>query len=177
MVHVRLASRNERPVGPSYAGGETEMRILGICIFLVVPATIAAALTLILSGTLAIGPVWARAIPSGADIAAGYASIENMSSKPDRLVGAEFGAAREVRLHQTDSNGPGASMRAVPFVLIPARETVVLKPGGYHVMAAGLGRALVAGEEVEGALIFETAGRAPVLFRVEPTGTTEPPPE
>lgn len=140
-------------------------------------ATLASAHTVIQGGTLAIGPVWTRATPPGTDSAVGYARIENMGSQPDRLVGVEFGNASEEQLHQPDLDEGAASIEPIESILIPPGETVELKPGGYHISAAGLEADFAEGEEIEGALISERAGRAPVLFRVEALAATEPSPE
>jgi periplasmic copper chaperone A len=49
-------------------------------------------------------------------------------------------------------------MHHAPSIAIPASGTVVLEPGGFHVMLDGLRRDLVAGETVELELTFERAG-------------------
>lgn len=65
----------------------------------------------------------------------------------------------------------------VDAVRIPARQTVELKPNGFHVMFTGLSQPLRVGDYVSGTLIFEAAGRVPVEFRVEPIGAMGPSPE
>ena len=49
-------------------------------------------------------------------------------------------------------------------------ETVVLEPGGYHIMLMGLTKPLTEGEMVPATLIFEHAGRIEVEFMVDPPG-------
>ena len=93
------------------------------------------------AGDLTIGPVWTRAAPPGASATAGYLTIANAGSDPDRLLGVEFSAAAEAGLHQTLSAGGVSAMRMVDAVRIPARQTVELKPNGFHVIvAAAAGR-------------------------------------
>ena len=154
------------------------MKSLLTSLLLVLPiSTLASAHTVIQGGTLAIGPVWTRATQPGTDTAVGYATIENRGTESYRLVGGEFGGASAEELHQSDAEEGIAFIGPVPSILIPPGETVELEPGGYHISAAGLAGHLTEGEEIEGALIFERAGRAPVLFRVESSGATEPTPE
>jgi copper(I)-binding protein len=57
-------------------------------------------------------------------------------------------------------------------VEIKPGETVALKPGGYHMMFLSLRNALVQGEMVDGALVFQKAGTVQVKFKVESIGAT-----
>lgn len=57
---------------------------------------------------------------------------------------------------------------------IPAGETVVLAPGGFHIMFMGLKQAFVEGETVAVTLTFEKAGSVEVLLPVEATAADAP---
>ncbi len=106
---------------------------------------------------------------AGAMAAAGYMGISNMGDHPDRLIGVETPAAQSAMLHQSmvDANGV-ASMAHVEALEIPAQDTVVLEPGGYHIMLMGLTQPLVEGQMVPGVLVFEQAGRIEMAFMVDP---------
>lgn len=106
---------------------------------------------------------------TGAMAAAGYMGISNRGDHPDRLIGVETPAAQSAMLHQStvDANGV-ASMAHVDALEIPAEDTVVLEPGGYHIMLMGLTQPLVEGQMVPGVLIFEQAGRIEMEFMVDP---------
>ena len=129
------------------------------------------------AGSLTIGPVWTRATPPGASSAGGYLTVVNQGTEPDKLVEVEFAAASAAGLHRTLSAGNVSAMRPVNAITIPAGQTTRLRPDGFHIMFTGLTERLRQGQMVEGALVFEKAGRVPVEFRVERIGATEPTPE
>ncbi len=106
---------------------------------------------------------------AGAMAAAGYMGISNTGEHPDRLIGVETPAAQSAMLHQSmvDANGV-ASMAHVEALEIPAQDTVVLEPGGYHIMLMGLTQPLVEGQMVPAVLVFEQAGRIEMSFMVDP---------
>jgi copper(I)-binding protein len=57
---------------------------------------------------------------------------------------------------------------------IPAGETVVLAPGGFHIMFIGLKQAFVEGETVAVTLTFEKAGSVDVLLPVQDAAADAP---
>jgi len=129
------------------------------------------------SVALEISHGWTRATPPGSDMAVGYVTIINKGKGDDTLVGATSDAAGSVSLHQTvaEKDGVMAMQRAKDGIAVPAGKTVVLGPGGYHMMWMGLHQPLKAGESVSGTLVFEHAGALPVVFKVMPAGATEAP--
>ncbi|MBL9059152.1 MAG: copper chaperone PCu(A)C [Mangrovicoccus sp.] len=107
--------------------------------------------------------------PASAISAAGYMAIANTGSEADTLVGIETGAAARVMLHGTEHGADGvARMAHIPAIEIPAGETVLLVPGGMHVMLMGLAAPLVAGDMVPATLVFDHAGRVAIEFMVDP---------
>jgi periplasmic copper chaperone A len=108
---------------------------------------------------------------ASAKAAAAYFGITNSGADADRLIGVEVSVAASAMLHLSSVNAEGvASMAHVDFIDLPAGETTLLEPGGYHVMVMGPSRALIEGEMVPGALIFEKAGRVEVEFAIDPPG-------
>ena len=57
-------------------------------------------------------------------------------------------------------------MEHVDGIDIPAHGTLLMKPGGYHIMLMGLTQPLKEGEEIELTLIFEKAGEVKVTAKV-----------
>jgi copper(I)-binding protein len=107
----------------------------------------------------------------GAKAAAGYMGISNGGQHPDKLVGVETPAAKSAMLHQSTVNADGvATMSHVDGIEVPADDTVMLEPGGYHIMLMGLTQPLVEGQMVPGVLVFEHAGRVEIEFMVDPPG-------
>lgn len=104
---------------------------------------------------------------SGEMPAAGYMSIQNNGSTADRLVGVTSDDAQHMMLHQSsvDANGV-ASMKMVMSIDLPAGQQVELKPGGFHIVLAGLKAGLKAGDVVTLHLQFEQAGTIDVQAQV-----------
>jgi periplasmic copper chaperone A len=106
---------------------------------------------------------------STAKSAAGYMAISNEGATEDTLIGVEVDFAAKAMLHTTEFGANGvARMMHVPALTIPAEDTVVLEPGGYHIMLMGLNKPLNLGDMLPATLIFEHAGRVPFEFMVDP---------
>ena len=122
------------------------------------------------AGPLVVREAWSRATPGGAKIGAGYLTVENTGSAPDRLVGAEAESAGRVEIHETSESGGVSRMRPVDAVGVAPGGRLEFKPGGYHLMLVDLKQPLKQGERFKGALVFEKAGRIPVEFEVRALG-------
>ncbi len=96
----------------------------------------------------------------------GFMEITNTSSIDDFLVGVQADFPR-VELHTTEFTDGVARMMHLDGIPVRAGETVVLEPGGLHVMFMGLqGDPFEVGETIEATLVFENAGEIPVTFDV-----------
>ena len=104
-----------------------------------------------------------------AQVAGGYMAISNAGAQADRLVGVSSAIAKSVSLHQSsvDANGV-ASMSPVKALEIPSGETVLLEPGGYHIMFMGLTGRFTEGDMLPVTLTFERAGAIDMEFMVDP---------
>ena len=108
---------------------------------------------------------------AAAKTAAGYMGIANNGTEPDHLIGVETDAAAKSEVHVTEVGADGvAKMSHVESVEIPAGDTVLLEPGGLHVMLMGLTGTLTEGDMIKATLIFEHAGRVEIEFMVDPPG-------
>lgn len=107
--------------------------------------------------------------PASAKSAAVYMAISNNTAEAERLIGVETPLAKQAALHTTEQ-GTGGVVRMIKLegVDIPAGETVVLEPGGMHVMLMGLTGQVREGDMVPATLIFEKAGRVDLEFMVDP---------
>lgn len=118
-------------------------------------------------GPLVLSQGFARATLPHAPVAGGFLSIRNTGAEADRLVGASSGIAGRVEVHEMAMVGDVMKMRELKDGLpIPAGATVVLKPGGYHLMFMKLKGPLVEGQVVRVELIFEKAGRVEVPLAI-----------
>lgn len=97
---------------------------------------------------------------------AGYMVIMNHSTHEDRLLEVRADLPR-VEIHNiVEVDGQTRMVRQDDGILVPAGESVMLAPGGFHVMFMGLSAPFVAGETVDAVLVFEKAGEVPVTFEI-----------
>src|SRR5690606_32451445 len=125
-------------------------------------------------GALEIGHPWSRATLPGAKVSAGYLTVKNHGSTPDRLVSATAGIAGKGEIHEMTVKDGVMNMRPVTGgVEIPAGGEVKLEPGAYHLMFMELKAPAVEGVKFPGTLTFEKAGTVEVEFAVEKAGGKE----
>ncbi|MEX3314348.1 copper chaperone PCu(A)C [Sulfitobacter sp. PS-8MA] len=107
--------------------------------------------------------------PKSAQVGGGYLSITNSADTADRLLSISADGFDDVSLHESTTDDMGvARMQPVEGIDLPAGETVVLEPGGLHVMFMGLGGdPFEIGEKIPATLTFEKAGSLDVTFNVE----------
>ena len=126
------------------------------------------------AGDLKIETPWARATPKGAQVGAGYLTIENDGATADRLTGVSADFA-EVQVHEMTMSHGVMQMREVAGGLeIPAHKSVTLKPSGYHLMFMKLQHPLVKGQTIKATLTFARAGQVSVDFPVMAVGSPGP---
>ncbi len=126
-------------------------------------------------GSLEISHPWTRATAPTAKAGGGYLVIENKGTTPDRLIAAQSNASQKVEIHEMKMDGNVMRMRELAGGLeIPAGGSVMLKPGGYHIMFMELNAPLAKGNKVPVTLVFEKAGKVNVDFAVQDMGSTEP---
>ncbi len=125
------------------------------------------------AGALRIAAPWTRAMRAGGT-GAGFMTIRNTGTTPDRLVAARSPAANVMELHTHIRDGDVMRMRAVPAIELPAGQEVRLAPGGLHLMLIGLAQALEPGGRVPVTLVFERAGEVTVQLVVEAAGARGP---
>ncbi len=94
----------------------------------------------------------------------GYLRIVNTGTTPDTLLGARSDVANHAMLHGTE--GGGGAMTMLSEVVIPAGDSVVMAPGGLHLMFEGVQRRIVAGDTVAVVLRFARAGEVTVPLPV-----------
>ncbi|MCX5512494.1 hypothetical protein C3941_04645 [Kaistia algarum] len=126
-------------------------------------------------GSIEIEHPWTRATPPGAAVGGGYVEITNDGDTADRLVSATADIAGRVEIHEMKVEDGVMKMAPLPDgVPIPAKETVKLAPGGYHIMFMQLKGPLKKGDKIPGTLTFEKAGTVKVEFAVEAIGAKAP---
>ena len=127
------------------------------------------------TGSLSIKHPWSRETSAGQSVGGGFMVVTNTSAKPDKLLSATTTIAKEVQLHTMSMDGGIMRMRQVSGGIdVPAKGTLELKPGGYHLMFMGLKRPLKKDERFPVTLKFQNAGTLKVLFAVQTVGSTGP---
>lgn len=84
-----------------------------------------------------------------------------------RLVGASTPVAGVAEVHEMKMEGDTMRMREVKGVALPARQTVELKPGGFHLMLMDLKQPITQGKTVPVTLQFEDARGARSSLEVQ----------
>jgi copper(I)-binding protein len=140
------------------------------------------------AGAVEVTDVWARTSPATAANGAVYMKITNGTTEDDALVSASVASsvAAKVELHETVTDatsstmaggkgaGSGTTMRSggmmtmqpVDRIEVKAGATVMLEPGGYHVMLFDLAEPLQEGATFDVTLTFEQAGTKTVEAEV-----------
>lgn len=116
-------------------------------------------------GSLTLTEGWLKAMIPGAKVAGGYVTIANSGAEADRLIAVKTGFAKKNEIHEMAMNNDVMTMRPLENGLnIPAGETVILKPGSFHLMFMDVTDPVEAGEENEVTLVFEKAGELTLAF-------------
>lgn len=110
--------------------------------------------------------------------AAGYMAISNNGDTDDRLLGITVDFAAKATLYTSEVSADGvARMVRLNGLDLPAQGTVLLEPGGIHVMFMGLTTLPQVGDILPATLQFEKAGAVPITFMVDPAdGPADGPP-
>jgi copper(I)-binding protein len=105
-------------------------------------------------------------VPASPDVGAVYLTIKNDSSKPDVLLSATSDVASDTMLHHDVASGITETMEPAGPMTIGAGQTLVLQPGGYHLMLMNLNRHLAIGNKIQVKLDFKRAGEIDVTVPV-----------
>lgn len=117
---------------------------------------------------------WMRAAVPGQSGTGAFMKLSAPSGL--RLVGASTPAAGGAEVHEMKMDGDTMRMREVQGGLaLPARQTVELKPGGYHLMLTDLKQPIVRGATVPVTLNFEDARGARSTLEVKVPVALAPP--
>lgn len=124
-------------------------------------------------GGVEISDAWARATPGKAENGAAYLTLA--SPAPDRLTGLSTPVAAKAELHMMTMEGGVMTMRPLGGIDLPAGRKITLKPGGVHVMLAGLKEPLRPGQSFPLTLYFEKSGISEVTVTVAKAGAVAKP--
>jgi Uncharacterized protein conserved in bacteria len=122
-------------------------------------------------GSLEITTPWTRATPPSARTGGGFMTITNKGTVADKLVSARSAASDKVEIHEVQMDGSVMRMRELTKGLeIAPGATVMLKPGGYHIMFMELKAPIAKDAKVPLTLVFEKAGSVDIQLNAEAMG-------
>lgn len=109
------------------------------------------------STAVTVTDVWMRE-PANPDVAGVFLTLANTGDEDVALVGGDTDIADIVEVHETVMEDGNMAMRHLPAgVTVPSGETLVLKPGGYHIMLRKVTAPPAAGDTVALQLTFDDA--------------------
>ena len=77
---------------------------------------------------------WVRSAPPNAKVLAAYMTIMNHSEKPIALTAISSRQFGKIEMHKTEMHGDSMKMIYQKQLNIPAQGSLILKPGGFHLM-------------------------------------------
>ena len=118
-------------------------------------------------GDLVIHRPYARSTPPLAPVGGGFMSITNNGSEADTLISGESSFSQAFEIHEMSMEDGVMKMAQLENgLVVPAGETVELRPGSYHLMFIKLAEQLKPDERRKATLKFEKTGEVEVEFVV-----------
>lgn len=105
--------------------------------------------------SLVVSDDWIIAAPPNARVIAAYMTIINKSSQARKLINVSSEHFNRIEIHRTEMHGDVMSMVPQDELEIPARGSVSLQPGHYHLMLIGPESVPKRGEKVRLLLHFD----------------------
>jgi periplasmic copper chaperone A len=124
------------------------------------------------AGSIVVTDAWARATviaesaeatPEVGGVSGAYMTISNQSETPLVLTAVSTVAAGVAEIHETQLDNGIMQMNPIDRLEIPPGESVVLEPGGFHIMLMDLTRSLVPGDAISLTLTFEPIATSAAL--------------
>ena len=125
---------------------------------------------------ITVDDAWLRAAIAMSTSVAGYMTLHNQTGQPITLTGISVNpqTAAKAGVHQTLDKDGLMSMRPLPLPLdLAVDETLMLAPGGKHIMLSGLKTTLSAGDTVTLTLHFADNTNQTVSFAVKAGNTMQ----
>ena len=102
-------------------------------------------------------------------ISSAYLLLKNPTAHNDELQSATAAWAGRIELHNITTNDKGVmTMAPVRTMALPAKGTLSLRPGGFHLMIFDIAETLKPGTQKTITLHFKNAGDMSVPFTVQP---------
>jgi len=118
-------------------------------------------------GNIHIDHPWSREAPPNAPVIGGFFQLTNHGDSDDALIAAESPIAGHVEIHTHKKEDGVMKMIKIDEIRIPVNESVLLKPGSFHLMIFNPTQSLKKGDRFPITLTFKNAGKVEVEMTVE----------
>jgi len=118
----------------------------------------------IYAGDISIKDAWARATAPGQ--ANGSVALHITSTRDARLVAVSSTASASAEIHTMSMDNGVMKMRQLEYLLLPAKQTVTLGPGGDHLMLFDIKKPLKEGSYVPLTLTVQFADKSTEKVKV-----------
>ena len=115
---------------------------------------------------IVINEAWARASTPGAKNGVAYLSIENHGSTTNALLSVTTPVADRAELHTHKNEAGVMKMEQIHSISVAPHKTVVLRPGGDHIMLLGLVKPLKIGSHFIMILKFKSGSEKSINVMV-----------
>lgn len=123
---------------------------------------------------LMIHQTWVREAPPNMMMNAAYMALHNPTDTDIVIVGGSSKDFGSVEVHNTVLDNGVAKMLPVPELIIPAQQSVILAPGGLHIMLLNRQHVVKAGDSIELTLNLKDGQTIPLTIEVKNTLTENP---
>lgn len=100
---------------------------------------------------------WMRPAPESFNTAF-YCTVINKGEKPDTLYKASSEISNDVEIHETYKKGDMMGMRPVKNLVIAPNDSIIFKPGSYHIMLMNIKHSAEKNKKEDVSLFFKGAG-------------------
>jgi copper(I)-binding protein len=155
--------------------GDRGLRALAACVYLQAVLGVLACrqeARSVREGDLEFTKVYSFA-PVTPDEASVYFRVRNLGTLDDTLGGASAVIAASATLHGVSTEGGTRRMAHLEQIPLPAGGSIVLEPGGTHLMLMHLTRQPQSGDSVAVDLQFRRHGKVRLMVPVRPYGTED----
>lgn len=126
-------------------------------------------------GRLQVSDAWVRAIPPGATMTAGYATLANDGDAPVTIIAAQSAFFRSVAVHETIVDDGVSKMREIHRLVVAPGKSVQLETGARHLMLSSPRKGLAVGSQIDVTFLLQDGRRVDTYFDVlapeaEPAG-------
>jgi copper(I)-binding protein len=111
--------------------------------------------------------------PPGTQNTAAYFILENKSHNTTTLIDATSDSAEIIQIHEhIMSNGLMKMQHVKTGINIPSNTSIVLEPGGYHIMFIGVKNSIKEGDSVKLSLLFSDGKSINVVLPAQDQAST-----